>query len=306
VFCPVCGEDAGDDERCPSCDADLTPFQSAEGVGAAGGQARDAGETEAASGGTSRGRTTGKSAAARGRSTSGSSNGASAAGGGSRTRAAAAKAKTKTSAASAPRSGLRRWLPWIVAGVVVVAAVVIVVLGPGGGDGTQAAQSGGGGGSDAATASVADTNGTYDQLVQRANGLYDQGITKFQAGDIAAAADYFSAAAEVYSAAWKKQPGDPNVGTDWATSLFYSGDIDAAIAQVDVVLAANPDFQPGYYNRGNYLEHRARLLTQEGDTAGAAEAKKQAEAAFRKAVALDPTSDVGKAAAERLKSVGGQ
>jgi hypothetical protein len=300
VFCPVCGEDAGDDERCPSCDADLTPFKSTVSAGAAGGRKRAAADLGAASGGTGRGRSTGKRGAARGRSTSGSGKGASASGGGGRTRAAVAKAKTKKSDASAPRSGLRRWLPWIVAGVVVVAAVVIVVLGPGGGDGTQATQ--GGGSSGAATAPVADTSGTYDQLVQRANGLYDQGIAKFQNGDAAGAADYFSAAAEVYSAAWKKQPGDPNVGTDWATSLFYSGDIDAAIAQVDVVLAANPDFQPGFYNRGNYLEHRARALTQEGDAAGAAKAKKEAEAAFRKAVALDATSDVGKAAAERLKS----
>jgi tetratricopeptide (TPR) repeat protein len=184
--------------------------------------------------------------------------------------------------------------------VVVIAAVVIVVARPGGTDQSATTQGGGGGGG---SAPVADTGGSYNQLVQRANGLYDDGTAKFQAGDAGAAAEYFTAAAEVYAAAWAKQPGDPNVGTDWATSLFYSGDIDGAVARVDKVLTASPDFQPGWYNRGNYLEHRARGLDSEGDTAGAAKARKEAEAAFRKAVSIDATSDVGKAAAERLKSV---
>jgi hypothetical protein len=42
---------------------------------------------------------------------------------------------------------------------------------------------------------------------------------------------YFQAASHVYAAAWKKQSTDPNVGTEYATSLFFSGDIDGAVRQ---------------------------------------------------------------------------
>ena len=52
---------------------------------------------------------------------------------------------------------------------------------------------------------------------------------------------YFAAAAKVYRAAWKQQATDPNVGTDYATSLFYSGDTDGALKQVDV----GPGQEPG-------------------------------------------------------------
>jgi len=114
---------------------------------------------------------------------------------------------------------------------------------------------------------AADTNGTYQQLVERANGLYADGAAKSRDGKTGQAADCF-AAAGVYAAAWKK-PGDPNVGTDWAMSLFRSGDIDGAVARLDKVLAANPELQAGHYDLGDYLEHRARHLEEEGDSRGA-------------------------------------
>ena len=53
-----------------------------------------------------------------------------------------------------------------------------------------------------------------------------------------------------YAAAWQKQQTDPAVGTDLATSLFYSGNIDAALKQVNAVIKAVPGLpgrvlQPG-------------------------------------------------------------
>jgi hypothetical protein len=261
VFCPVCGEDAGDDRRCPSCDADLSAFREAS-AGAA--------------------------------SQTGDASGSTAAGG------------SRGGKAAAGRPALRRWLPWTIAALVVIAAVVVVIAGPGGGDDATTPVSQGGGdssGSAAAEAPVADTSGTYDELIRRANSMYDDGAQLFQNGQADEAAKYFAAAAVVYDAAWTKQPGDPNVGTDWATSLFYSGDIAAAIEQVDKVLAENPTFQPGLYNRGNFLVHSARVLDDEGDSAAATKAREEAAAAFRAAIAVGAGSDVGKAAAERLKSL---
>jgi hypothetical protein len=284
VFCPICGEDAGDEERCPSCDADLTGVRDVS-----------AGAAEK-TGGKSRAAATGSSSGAK---TPGRGDGAGAAAG------AAARSGGTKAAAGRGRSALRRWLPWTIAALVVIVAVVVVVVGPGGGDATTPASQGGGsdGGSAVVGEPEADTRGAYDALVQRANSTYDDGVELFQDGRADEAAKYFAAAAEIYAAAWEQQPGDPNVGTDWATSLFYAGDIGAAIERVDKVLAENPTFQPGLYNRGNYLVHSARVLEAEGDTAGAAKARKEAAAAFRAAIDIDAESDVGKAAAERLKGI---
>ena len=108
----------------------------------------------------------------------------------------------------------------------------------------------GGGGSPAPAATTgtqsvqpvsADTSGSYSDLVQRANGLYDQGATAFESEKYDQGSAYFEAAAKVYAAAWKQQSTDPAVGTDFATSLFYSGQIEPALSQVDGVLAQSPD-----------------------------------------------------------------
>jgi hypothetical protein len=63
---------------------------------------------------------------------------------------------------------------------------------------------------------TADTSGSYSELVGRGNDLYDQGIEAFNKNDATRGEQCFRAAAEVYKAAWAKQPGDPNVGTDLA------------------------------------------------------------------------------------------
>jgi len=158
---------------------------------------------------------------------------------------------------------------------------------------------------DGAAATVeADTTGTYEELVERANGLYDQGSALFQGNDIDQGVAYFAAAAEVYAAAWNKQPGDPSVGTDWATSLFYSGDIAGAVKRITAVLEIEPGFQIGWFNKGNYLSHEALLLDQMGGSAEKVDALFiGARRAYGKAVALDPESDIGKEAASRLQGL---
>ncbi len=196
------------------------------------------------------------------------------------------------------RRGPSAALLWVVVGVIAAVVVAVVATQLTGGSSESAAPDGG-----STTAVEADTSGSYDELVQRANGLFDQGDALFQQNQIDQGAAYFAAAAKVYEAAWKKQPGDPNVGTDWATALFYSGDIEGAIRQIEVVLKKDPEFQTAWFNKGNYLAHEARITEQMGDAKEAKRLFREARQAYLKAVALDPASEVGKEADRRVKAL---
>lgn len=156
---------------------------------------------------------------------------------------------------------------------------------------------------------VVDTSGSYGALVARANDLYDQGAQIGQSSDNSAqdlSAQYFATAAQIYAAAWKKQPGDPAVGTDYATSLFYSGTTDAAIKQVDTVLARNPTYQSALYNKGNYVATQARIAKQDGQSAEATRLFAQAKAAYDAAARVDPSSESGQQAAQQAALVAKQ
>ena len=194
----------------------------------------------------------------------------------------------QTAAAPAPPvgRGLSPVVIWGGLGAVAVVVIVVVML------------SGGFGGS---KTNNADTRGTYGELVTRANGLYEQGAAHMPDGiPDQQGAEYFGAAAKVYQAAWARQPGDPNVGTDWAIALFYSGDVDGAVKQVNVVLDADPGFQPGLFNKGIFLSHMSRMTQ---DKAEAQKYTDRARAALTAAAAADPTSEVGKQADAVLKSL---
>lgn len=149
----------------------------------------------------------------------------------------------------------------------------------------------------------ADLSGSYDALVQKANALYDKGDAAFQAQNVNQGAADFQAAAMTYAAAWKKQQTAPAVGIDFATSLFYAGNIDAALKQADLVIKKFPTFQAAYFNLGNYLAHKARIAEQGGDKKTAQTDNEAAATAYTKAVAIDPTSAVGKQAAASLKQL---
>lgn len=180
---------------------------------------------------------------------------------------------------------------------------VIVVIGAFAFTRSTPGASGSPSGTQATSPIAADTSGSYSQLVQRANGLYDQGAQAFQKKDQSGGAKYFAAAAVVYRAAWKQQATDPNVGTDYATSLFYSGDTDRALKQVNVVIAKRPDFQTAHLNKGIYLENAAQNAQKAGEKTKADSLLAQAKAEFQKAVSIDPGSSAGAKAAEDLKSL---
>jgi len=252
MYCPECGNDAGDAKFCPECGADLAGVKNAL-----------------------KGRTTGRQGAAR----------------------------PKAGSAPPPpaKRGLSPALIWGLFGGIAVVVVVIVVIVSGGSGGNDASTGAGTQSGGPVTAVSADTSGSYRELVTRANGLYDQGAAEMPDGiPNEQGARYFAAAAKVYEAAWAKQPGDPNVGTDWAISLFYSGDVDGAVKQVSAVLAADPRFQPGLYNKGIFLSHMSRLTQDEAQTQKYID---QARAAMAAAVAADPSSDVGKQADAALQSL---
>jgi hypothetical protein len=214
--------------------------------------------------------------------------------------AAAAKPAAAKPAAGSPRrlSPAVIWGGFGAAAVIVILVVVFVASG-GGGSPAPAATTG--------TQSVkpvsADTSGSYSDLVQRANGLYDQGSAAFQAKKYDQGAAYFGAAAKVYAAAWKKQSTDPAVGTDYATALFYSGRIEPALSQVGGVLAQSPEFQTAWFNKGNYLTEKARRAEQDGDAKAAKAAYAAARVAYEKAVALGADTASGQQAQQSLDAL---
>ncbi len=305
MFCPECGEDAEDANFCPECGADLRGL-TAPACAACGGDLPD-GARFCPECGAARG-------ARRGEGTDAPAAKPSASGGrrtGTRGRSAGAgKVRQRrqeqprhappSEPASRPPAGPRRISPAVIWGgfgllaAVVVFAIVFAVNG--GGEATSAASPA----AQSATPVSADTSGGYAQLVQRANGLYDEGAAAFEAEQWEQGGAYFTAAAKVYAAAWKQKATDPNVGTDYATSLFYSGEVEKAISQVETVLAQSPDFQTGWFNKGNYLAERARHAEQDGDAKAAEAAYDDARAAFRKAVSLGADTSSGQQAQSRL------
>lgn len=251
MYCPECGNDAGDANFCPSCGNDLKGVRRGKGGPKAG-----------------------------------------------------AGAPAKQASSGAASSGISPAIIWGGFAVVAVVVVLVVLLAGNvvGGDEGSAAT----GESPAAAPAEpveADTSGSYRELVQRANGLYDQGDKAFQEQNFEQGSNYFRAAAQVYAAAWKKEAGDPNVGTDWAVSMFYSGDTEGAIKQADAVLVKNPKFQPAWLNVGNFYAHTARFAEQSGDQKAADKAYDKAREAYTRAVAIDPQSDVGKTADQALQAL---
>lgn len=251
MYCPECGNDAGDAKFCPECGANLAGVPDALRGKAPGGQ-----------------------------------DGAAAA------------------ATAAPaRRGLSPAVVWGVFGVIAVVVIVVVVMvsggfGSPGSEGTAATTGG-----SAGAVPVGVTSGTYDELVQKANEFYDKGDAAFQSQDFNGGGQYFQAAAMTYAAAWQKKKTDPGVGTDFATSLFYSGNIDSALAQIREVVKKFPEYQAAYYNLGNYLAHQARIAESEGDKQAAKEGMAAAKEAYTKAIAIDPESEVGKASDASLQSL---
>ena len=276
MYCPECGFDAGNANYCPECGTELAILK----------QARAPRSPRTTGNG-------GKTGAARRPRELTSHQRASKRSGGAAQQRPAPRRASKVSPL----------VVWVLVAIAVAAALAVVfVVDRSGGSAT-------GGAAAAPAPPVADTSGSYGALVARANDLYDQGAQIGQSSDNSAqdlSAQYFATAAQIYAAAWKKQPGDPAVGTDYATSLFYSGRTDAAIKQVDTVLAKNPTYQSALYNKGNYVATQARIAKQDGQSAEATRLFAQAKAAYDAAARVDPSSESGQQAAQQAALVAKQ
>jgi hypothetical protein len=210
------------------------------------------------------------------------------------------------STAAPAEGGPRRLSPvviWGAFGALAVIVIIVVVMVSGGFGSSSSSSSSTGASTGPVQAVNADTNGSYEQLVARANDLYDTGSKEFKNQNFNQGSAYFAAAAKVYAAAWKKQATDPGVGTDYAFSLFYSGDIPGALTQVDAVLKTSPDYQKAWLNKGIFISHEGQLAKQQGDTKQASKYFDQARRVLTKAIALDPKSDAGKQADSFLASL---
>ena len=239
MYCPECGTDAAEANFCPECGNDLTSLGGgAQRAGTCPECGSDAGKAkfcpecghqmpkpQRQAGGQNRAPRAQRPRAAR--------------------RAAARQAPQAPSKKQSKTPVALIWGGFAVVAIIVV--IIVAVSGGGGGTGQPAA------GSEAVSV---DTSGSYSELVSRGNDLYDKGIEAFNKNDSTAGEENFRAAAAVYKAAWAKQPGDPNVGTDMAVSLFYSRHHDEAIQQIATVLKGTPDFQPAHLNKGIFLQDR--------------------------------------------------
>ena len=120
-------------------------------------------------------------------------------------------------------------------------------------------------------------------------------------GDYSSGLSWFAAAAKVLRVAWKKQPGDPSVGADLANALFYSGDIQGGIKQIDQVLKITPKDQDALLDKADFVNMAGQMDKQSGDTQKANTEIAQAKDLYQKAMNVDPSSTDGKTAASELK-----
>jgi tetratricopeptide (TPR) repeat protein len=114
------------------------------------------------------------------------------------------------------------------------------------------------------TAVLASEPTSYTALVGLGNTYFDWGFQIQQAIGASTGNDLpmWLSAATLYSQALTVQPGDPNVATDFAISLFYSGQTDRAIEVIEQVKVESPEFGPAYFNAGIFYRFA-------GDTAQA-------------------------------------
>lgn len=102
------------------------------------------------------------------------------------------------------------------------------------------------------TAALASEPTSYTAMVGLGNTYFDWGLQIQQTVGTTTGNDLpmWLSAATLYDRALQIEPGDPNVATDFAVALFYSGQTQAAIQVIEKVQVDSPDFAPAYFNAG--------------------------------------------------------
>ncbi len=103
----------------------------------------------------------------------------------------------------------------------------------------------------------------YAALVSLGNAYFDWAIAKEQASQgtttsAAALAPLWLAAKDAYSRALEVKGDESPVRTDYAITVFYSGDTVAAIKIAEDVTKADPDVQPRILQPGHLLQRHQR------------------------------------------------
>lgn len=95
-----------------------------------------------------------------------------------------------------------------------------------------------------------------DTLVSLAGAYMDWGTNLMQSGDASATAaggTKLISSLPIWEKAYKLDPNSKEVGGDYATALFYSGQTDKAVELARKVLKANPEYATVWFNLGMYL-----------------------------------------------------
>ncbi|MDO8963765.1 MAG: tetratricopeptide repeat protein [Coriobacteriia bacterium] len=130
----------------------------------------------------------------------------------------------------------------------------------------------------------------FELNVLQGNAYFDWALELSQATQGAQGVELWKAASTYYAAAIAAKPGDPNVTTDYAITLFSAGDVPGAIKVGEDLAKASPTFAPVQFNLGIFYENS-------GD-------KVKAAAAYQKSLDLDPSGNnaaAAKAALAKLK-----
>lgn len=151
----------------------------------------------------------------------------------------------------------------------------------------------------ALTAAIQSDPESYTALVNLGNTYFDwaaqlQQASQTDSATIGADLPIWVAAKDAYGRAVALKSDEPPVLVDYAITVFYTGETDKAIVQVEKVIKKNPEFPPSYFNLGVFL-------TALGDNA-------KAVAAYQKYLELDPKGEQGNAdfAKQELERLGAQ
>jgi hypothetical protein len=232
-----------------------------------------------------------RSAVKGGAKTTGSARKATSGGGRAAARPAASSGPAKAASTPSRSSGTNPLYLW--GGIALIAVIVVVAV--------LIANH-----QSSSSNTTADVSGSYSDLVTRANKMFDDGQPYLRSGDMATAASYYSKVAQVYQAAWQKQSTDPAVGADFATSLFYAGDTQGALAIVAQALKLNPTgqvLQNALLNKGNYLAMAGRAAISQGNKAEGEKLLTQAKASYEASIKVAPSSETAKMASNQIKQL---
>jgi tetratricopeptide (TPR) repeat protein len=91
------------------------------------------------------------------------------------------------------------------------------------------------------------------------NTYFDWGsYLAFQRKETSEAVEKFNQAIVHYSKALEEKPDDPNVRTDMAVALYYTGRSDEAINELKKVMEKHPDHEPSFFNYAFMLERTGK------------------------------------------------